>query len=443
MVSITHINIKELFGIYSYSIPTPDIDISKLLILYGNNGVGKTTIIKMLFYLLSSHDNKGHKSELANIPFKEISVTLSNQQIVSAERKIAKTGEYTLKIINKDNKQLLTEKMEAELENNHYVIRSQKTRKFVEYFKKLDVAIHFISDDRKINNSLSLLRNEDSDQLQLTNLPTNILHKMQLGININETFSLNEIMLKNAISNTEEWFKEQTYIANTIGQDSLNSIYFDIVDKLLDDEDTTKVQDKNFTNKKEILRTITMLIERNKEFIKYKLTKDFNLNKFISIIDKASKEKITLIQDIINPYVKGIEEKLNAIEVTKNIINIFITTLNEFYVDKQVEFDMQEGLRIKSLYNEKETLDPQMLSSGERQLLLLFCNVITARNKASIFIIDEPELSLNVKWQRKLIESLLKCAENSHIQFIFASHSIELLTQYKNQVTNLNDQVII
>ena len=80
-----------------------------------------------------------------------------------------------------------------------------------------------------------------------------------------------------------------------------------------------------------------------------------------------------------------------------------------------------------------------MLSSGEKQLLLLFCNIITAREQASIFIIDEPELSLNVVWQRKLVNALLAFSEGSSIQLILASHSIELLTQYDQNVCDLTN----
>ena len=56
---------------------------------------------------------------------------------------------------------------------------------------------------------------------------------------------------------------------------------------------------------------------------------------------------------------------------------------------------------------------------------------------ASIFIIDEPEISLNVKWQRKLGDTLLKFAKGRNVQFILASHSIELLSGHGKNVFKL------
>jgi ABC-type glutathione transport system ATPase component len=52
-------------------------------------------------------------------------------------------------------------------------------------------------------------------------------------------------------------------------------------------------------------------------------------------------------------------------------------------------------------------------------------------------MIDEPEISLNIKWQRQLIKALLGIADEGRVQFIFASHSIELLSQHRDRVVKL------
>ena len=109
--------------------------------------------------------------------------------------------------------------------------------------------------------------------------------------------------------------------------------------------------------------------------------------------------------------------------------------MNDFYIDKHVDFDLTEGLRIFSDRGQK--LPPSILSSGEKQLLLLFCHTIVASEKSSIVIIDEPEISLNVTWQRNLIRALLDCVGRGNFQLLLATHSVELLTQYKNHVSKL------
>jgi predicted ATP-dependent endonuclease of OLD family len=100
-----------------------------------------------------------------------------------------------------------------------------------------------------------------------------------------------------------------------------------------------------------------------------------------------------------------------------------------------------QNVSLRSLVGNQEgqCISPEYLSSGEKQLLLLFCNAITARKSGTIFIIDEPEISLNVKWQRKLIDALLACLRGVDSQIVLATHSIEILAKYERYVAPLID----
>ncbi len=434
-LNITHINIEDLFGIYTYSIPMDSTDISKLLILYGNNGAGKTTLLQIIFNLLSSENKKGHKTELANTKFKTISITLSNGYIIKAYRENF-IGNYKLHI-SKNSEELIDIVCHTITENEKYIVRdgnkgSAEVQDFLNILKELNLSIHYLSDDRKIKTNLTMLLDETKDSIEISNIPLEMLKNTK-------SFSINDAFLLMAIGKVENWFKTEVNIGNSIGQNDIQEIYFNIIENLLDDSKKEE-QSSNITiNKKDFLEKLKKLNSRNQEFMKYELILDYKLEKYIDLINKISKDKLEAISTTLNPYIDGIEKRLNAIESTKNIINTFITILNEFYLGKELSFSITTGLTINSTYGEKEILKPTMLSSGEKQLLLLFCNTISAREEASIFIIDEPELSLNVVWQRKLIDALLSFSEDSSIQFILASHSIELLTQYQENVCVLEN----
>ena len=439
-LNIVHIYVEDLFGIFTYSIPVEEMDISKLLILYGNNGAGKTTILQMIFNLLSSQESDGHKTELANTKFRKLEIYLSNGYNVSAYRNDDLIGDYRLSIIE-NNTKLIDVSCNILRDQNHFIVpggvkRDAELDNFLNLLRKMKLSIHFLSDDRKVKSNISMILDDTTDKVSISRLPHNMLRKMEIG-RTQESFSLSDAFLEVAIQRVESWFKHQTLVANSIGQDSLNSIYLKLIENLL--EDTTEIlpidDEKNI--KISVLNSLENLKIRNEDFIKYKLSRNLNLDKLINVINKTQPSKIKLIENTISPYISGINEKLNAIEETKNIIDVFITTLNDFYHGKKLNFNIEDGLKINSIYNDNEILEATMLSSGEKQLLLLFCNTITAREHASIFIIDEPELSLNVQWQRKLINALLTFAEGSSIQFILASHSIELLTQYDDNVCDL------
>jgi ABC-type sulfate/molybdate transport systems ATPase subunit len=55
-------------------------------------------------------------------------------------------------------------------------------------------------------------------------------------------------------------------------------------------------------------------------------------------------------------------------------------------------------------------------------------------DRKSVLLIDEPELSLNIKWQRKLIQALRDIVPQKKVQFVFVTHSIEFLSEYVDNV---------
>jgi predicted ATPase len=65
----------------------------------------------------------------------------------------------------------------------------------------------------------------------------------------------------------------------------------------------------------------------------------------------------------------------------------------------------------------------ELLSSGEKQLILIFLETVAARSNC--IIIDEPELSMHVDWQRKIVAAMQTI--NPHAQIILATHSPEVM----------------
>lgn len=101
----------------------------------------------------------------------------------------------------------------------------------------------------------------------------------------------------------------------------------------------------------------------------------------------------------------------------------FITIVNDLLQRKRVE--ISDSNELVFISRSGKTLTAEMLSSGEKQLLILLSEVLLQRQRPSIFIADEPELSLHVTWQEKLVPSLR--ALNEHAQIIAATHSPDIV----------------
>jgi len=79
----------------------------------------------------------------------------------------------------------------------------------------------------------------------------------------------------------------------------------------------------------------------------------------------------------------------------------------------------------------------QNLSSGEKQILIVFLTIMIESNKPFILLMDEPEISLHVEWQSMLVDSIKKL--NSDIQIIIATHNpLMLLNRKSNEIGIIN-----
>lgn len=67
------------------------------------------------------------------------------------------------------------------------------------------------------------------------------------------------------------------------------------------------------------------------------------------------------------------------------------------------------------------------LSSGETELLNFLLGILSTGIRNGMIIIDEPELHLHPRWQTVLIELFSGLSESTGNQFIFTTHSRDLL----------------
>ncbi|MGP1625982.1 AAA family ATPase [Prevotella koreensis] len=88
-----------------------------------------------------------------------------------------------------------------------------------------------------------------------------------------------------------------------------------------------------------------------------------------------------------------------------------------------------------------ETLLPYQLSSGEKQMLVILLTVLVEDKQPYILFMDEPEVSLHVDWQERLISIILEM--NPNVQVILTTHSpAVIMNGWMGHVTEVNDILI-
>ena len=85
-----------------------------------------------------------------------------------------------------------------------------------------------------------------------------------------------------------------------------------------------------------------------------------------------------------------------------------------------------------------ETLSPYMLSSGEKQILVIMLTALVQENRPCAILMDEPEISLHIEWQQQLI-SLIRTL-NPNAQIILCTHSPAIIMNgWADAVTEMED----
>lgn len=91
-----------------------------------------------------------------------------------------------------------------------------------------------------------------------------------------------------------------------------------------------------------------------------------------------------------------------------------------------------------AFYQDGELLLPYKLSSGEKQMLVILLTVLVQDNEHCVLFMDEPEASLHIEWQQKLIAMIREL--NPNVQIILTTHSPALIMEgWLDAVTEVSD----
>jgi predicted ATPase len=108
----------------------------------------------------------------------------------------------------------------------------------------------------------------------------------------------------------------------------------------------------------------------------------------------------------------------------------FRGVVNRLFNRKSIELNQRNELIAKLSSGEPFNLED--LSSGEKQLIIILGEALLQQGSTSIYLADEPELSLHVAWQEQLVSSIREL--NSNAQLVFATHSPGIVGIYGDRV---------
>lgn len=440
--NIKSFSIKNLFKDRNVNIKFSD----DIKILIGENGLGKTTVLNILYYTL---DCKFYK--LKEYDFDSIEITFLDRNKITISKEMLEFIDYSIEG-HYDT---------ALLDHLSIFIESLSNSKIKELNELLDrgypnrTLFNFLGFDEYAENYTrryppSIIRNtikqvlgfrygSDSkigyakEILEKELLNTEILYfptfrrieedLINLGLDSENNRKVNtkdSRLIQFGMTDVKDKFKELQLEINSLSSQGLSQISSEILSQLVKGVPEIDNEALKNINKKDIDIILARVGEAISKEDKNKITTIFASKKIKEVDDKYL---VYFLQKLIAIY-----EKQREID---NNIERFVFACNNYLPlsGKRIEYEAStvEFFLIFNHSNQKVLLTDLLskLSSGEKQIISLFSKIYLSSEKEFVVLFDEPELSLSLFWQKRLLPDIVasdRCKlllSVTHSPFIF------------------------
>ena len=140
---------------------------------------------------------------------------------------------------------------------------------------------------------------------------------------------------------------------------------------------------------------------------------------------------------VMTLYVSDTKSKLAALDSLSDRSRLLFNIVNKKYRHKHIRVDRERGLVAESDSSDLLALDS--LSSGEQHELVLHYDLLFRVRRNTIVLIDEPELSLHVAWQKRFLPDLIDIVQLSGVDALIATHSPYIISDRFDLMIDLKD----
>ena len=441
---IQSIKIENLFDIFDYDISFKSEE--NILLITGPNGYGKTTILSIIYHLFNQKFFFFQK-----LVFDKITVRLDDDIKIVVSRSMILLERFGQ---NNDTYDINFRFYEGgdELENRTYSHSSTISEKEIERIISRNLPLSLISEnewidirndkiwttDEVISEYEDMLPPEISESIFKVKSPKAIaiLDSIQTHL-IREQRLFKRAQLKG--NNRRLFGKEelQSVMVNTI-QTYANELKQFIGD--VSQKSFAKTQELDSNYPKRLTNTNTADILKKEEYeAKYKELEDKQrrLHKFG--LYESIQEFLTYNEEdakALTVYLRDFESKLNVFDELVEKLELFTSVLNERrFTFKSIKINGINGFYFET--NKGKKLELSQLSSGEQHEVVLLYELIFNVKANVLVLIDEPEISLHVAWQKDFLSDLLKIIKIQNIQVLIATHSPSIINDRWDLVYNL------
>ena len=423
--------VNELFGIYNYEIDFNNEENTK--IITGPNGYGKSTILKILDNLLNNRFWFFYYLDFTSIAVEFSSCNFFIRKCISDENNLSNDGDfgrdsYDYKVIvelrDLSNKEIESVEINSTLIQRLLRIVKRNNLERYSYISDVELLSSSYSQDiindfpLRLKNISLILQGYDSKYLSSQRLYSFGEHQFYRS-SFFPSYQIDKVndLLIHHYQNAQFLFASEcqridaTYIPRLI---SIKKRY-----------SPKELQDQ---------------LEKLKKIVAdYKALNLLNDMEVLDLSKSYEDIKNNNMIDVLSLYVEDMNKKMDKLNALYEKVRLFKSLLDKKILSEKEIIISEKGMSFKNSKG-KELTNLHLLSSGEQNLLILYYNMIFETSSHSILLIDEPENSLHVAWQSRMLEDYIQISNNTKCQIILATHSPILINNRWDLTTDLYRQ---
>ncbi len=427
MQRITSFEIRGLFGTKDISLPVQD----NTLIIVGPNGIGKSSVANLFYFLMSRQWSRmlDYNFLSISVSFGETVISATREDIggLSALKQLADDPNFSPRARHRINRLIEENVLERYISTERFTPADRRFYSEIMEIPTVEVPMFH----RMLTRRASL--SEDMAIVPRAQLDKQISAQLHSRVLYMPTYRRIEKDLRDIFPDFEERYRARTGAEVSLSAGRSSGHYTELVSFGMEDvrsalrDRTQEIRNYSLSQFNDLSALYLRDVIRGTadEYIATQIN-SLNDDKINSILDRVSestlsssdkillKEKVRAIQgkrktevDIHDRYLAHYFSRLvkvnNEIAGLEVDISAFVEVCNSYLrPSKRMIYD-ELTFAVKIVDSAGVEIDLSMLSSGEKQVVAIFAHLYLEGAQDLVVVIDEPELSLSVPWQKRFL----------------------------------------